>query len=75
MYMYLYYTYTDIYIHMYIYYNMIYLVYTSKGLCEDAAETAKVAESANAMKMDCQRDLDKAMPALNAAIEVGDGIQ
>lgn len=42
---------------------------TEEVVSKDAAETAKVAESANNMKVDCQRDLDKAMPALNSAIE------
>eukprot|EP00434_Breviolum_minutum_P012043 symbB.v1.2.010619.t1/scaffold696.1/size260109/12 len=42
---------------------------TEEVVSKDAAETAKVAENANNMKMDCQRDLDKAMPALNSAIE------
>ncbi|CAJ1411101.1 unnamed protein product [Effrenium voratum] len=42
---------------------------TEEVVSKDAAETAKVAESATAMKTDCQRDLDKAMPALNSALE------
>jgi dynein heavy chain len=36
---------------------------------KDAAETEAIAQSAGAMKADCERDLAKAMPALNSAIE------
>eukprot|EP00931_Biecheleriopsis_adriatica_P056393 TRINITY_DN33417_c0_g1_i2.p1 TRINITY_DN33417_c0_g1~~TRINITY_DN33417_c0_g1_i2.p1 ORF type:complete len:3028 (-),score=718.43 TRINITY_DN33417_c0_g1_i2:3957-13040(-) len=41
---------------------------TEEAVSKDAAETAKVAEAANTMKEDCQKDLDEAMPALNSAI-------
>eukprot|EP00930_Biecheleria_cincta_P074768 TRINITY_DN6197_c0_g1_i1.p1 TRINITY_DN6197_c0_g1~~TRINITY_DN6197_c0_g1_i1.p1 ORF type:complete len:4188 (+),score=808.10 TRINITY_DN6197_c0_g1_i1:1794-12566(+) len=41
---------------------------TEEAVSKDAAETAKVAEAAGIMKADCQKDLDEAMPALNAAI-------
>ncbi|CAE8620925.1 unnamed protein product [Polarella glacialis] len=42
---------------------------TEAIVSKDAAETSIIAESAGKMAADCQRDLDKAMPALNSAIE------